>query len=266
MDNTARASHSPSVSTGKRRPSLLALVVIAIIVLLLAALLATVGLAVYTIIEIQTGYANLTPPGWRNATMRGSTSDMRYAISQDDPGLMLACGTLDTEFQSTNLCWRTVDGGAHWKSLNIAPFQQDNSDDSFALVAPRDGNRTFFAVEDNKSAASDYASDPIWITHDAGTSWRHVTTLALDFVGVFDEDSELSNATYRNGRLYALLAPRIENFGTPHLYMAVSMNDGATWTSTERQLSALEKQGWGVDNFAADYRTPNSWFRMLETT
>ncbi|HUY78631.1 MAG TPA: hypothetical protein VMV29_17805 [Ktedonobacterales bacterium] len=105
--------------------------------------------------------------------------------------------------------------------------------------------------------------DAIWVTHDAGQNWRHVTTMSLDYFGVKTEVDELSNAIYRNGRLYGLRQSNDPLNVIPRTF-SVSANDGATWTPVERKPSALEQQGWSGYSFAADYRSPNSWFRTME--
>src|SRR5262249_60883539 len=38
------------------------------------------------------GYQAITPSGWHNASVHGHVTSMHYAVSQDVPGLMLACG------------------------------------------------------------------------------------------------------------------------------------------------------------------------------
>jgi len=202
-------------------------------------------------------YAQTAPLGWTNVTLRGQASGMQYAISQNEPGVIMACGDLQNGYQDTTACWRTTDGGAHWQTVRAGPFQNAPA---FQLAAPRDAGQTFFAVEDNGVGS---AADTIWVTHDAGQNWRRVTTLTLDYDGVFREVKMLSTAFYRNGALYALLIPNEQLDIIPKTFV-VSRNDGATWAPTEQKPSALEQQGWGAFSLAADYRAPDNWYRTME--
>ncbi len=132
---------------------------------------------------------------------------------------------------------------------------------AYQLAAPRDAGQTFFAVENNTTDVTTPEADAIWVTHDAGQTWRHVTTLTLDD-GANIEASELSNATYRNHRLYGLLESVGQLDVIPRTF-SVSSDDGATWMPTEQKQSALEHQGWSGFSFAADYRAPHGWFRTM---
>ena len=208
----------------------------------------------------QIAYRYQAPAGWTNATLQGNTSGMQYAISQNDPGVILGCGTRFGSYQDTTACWRTSDGGAQWQILREGPFENAPA---FLLAAPRDAGQTFFAIENNTLDGATPAADAIWVTHDAGQGWGKVTTLTLDYDGARTETEELSNAIYRNGRLYDLLEKTGQLDVIPRTF-SVSLNDGATWTPVERGPSALEQQGWSGYSFAADYRSPNSWFRTME--
>ena len=73
-------------------------------------------------------YANLAPPDWHNATPHGRIILTGFAVSVDEPGLIFACGWLETlgwpqpwSLGSTRY-WRSTDGGAHWQ-LFQPPFQ-----------------------------------------------------------------------------------------------------------------------------------------------
>ncbi len=53
-------------------------------------------------------YLRISPTGWNNVSLSGSPSGMQYAISQNDPGVILACGSLTQGYRDTTACWRTT--------------------------------------------------------------------------------------------------------------------------------------------------------------
>jgi hypothetical protein len=69
-----------------------------------------------------------------------------------------------------------------------------------------------------------------------------------------------ASATYRDGVLYAAMPESIQ--AVPKDFVR-STGDGATWTRVASAPSTLERSGWGMYAFAADYSAPQSWYRTL---
>jgi hypothetical protein len=211
-------------------------------------------------------YPMLAPDGWTNASVH-TRANPRYAVSSDVSGLMLACGShysVIPHISHSHLTftdpgvyfWRTRDGGARWHVIR-APFTNEDC----RLAAPRSGPNIFFAL----APSADFRSskpEPLWVTHDAGTTWRFVTSIPNKASVEDDTVTALQDGVYRDGRLYALLPPTDQSQHTP-LTFSVSEDDGATWAAPEATPSALEQQDWNVESFAADYSMPHAWYRVL---
>src|SRR5262249_22450281 len=126
------------------------------------------------------GYQAITPSGWHNASVHGHVTSMHYAVSQDVPGLMLACGprvehVLRLQFVDLiQRCWRTRDGGGHWEEF-IVPVEQR----SIVLIAPRQDQGHFFAIARDLDYAGPEqpAQATVWVTRDAGADWRQVASI-----------------------------------------------------------------------------------------
>ncbi len=213
-------------------------------------------------------YATVAPPGWHNITVHGSSNVVsNYVVSSDVPGLILAYGdSLSTGWFGKGTFhhyqWRTFDGGAHWTTSTLSgpcAFPEKDYMDTCALAAPTGGKGTFFAGVDHDSYL---IPADVWVSHDAGTSWRRVTTYRTTSS---DKDyfEALMNGVYRDGRLYILRAPS-DDYAKGPLEFSVSADDGASWTATEAAPSGLERQGWHAITFAADYSAPHAWYRVLE--
>lgn len=211
------------------------------------------------------GYNTVAPAGWHNATVHGSISGIEYAISADDSGVILACGD-DIEFSFNPFpsaavphCWRTRDGGAHWDVIS-APFPFHVA--GLEIVAPHAGDDTFFAFQNYLGPAQVPPPQPFWVTHDAGTTWQPVATIPGDASSLFAVLATYSSAIYRDGVLYALQPPKNLDDVVPGTF-SWSHDDGHTWTVAETAPSALERAGWKVYSFAADYGAAHAWYRTL---
>jgi hypothetical protein len=211
------------------------------------------------------GYQIIAPQGWHNSTVHGHVAGLEYAVSHDDPGLILACGH-SLEFALPSLvtsfphCWRTRDGGSQWATIPSPPFP----DHSFHLIVPRADSGTFFAVGHSLSFRQPPLPQPVLVTHDVGTTWRVVTQLPGDTERENNFENALATGVYRDGKLYVLLVPTSHDEGITPQDFAFSADDGKTWTRAERAPSGLETAGWMVTSFAADYRSPHNWYRSLE--
>lgn len=203
-------------------------------------------------------YANLAPPNWHNATPHGNMFLEDFDVSTDDPGLAVACAHLYTPawpapwaFGATRY-WRSTDGGAQWRMIE-PPF---GSQDDCNMAMPPGGNGTVLAT-----VSSNYESAPstLWVSHDAGLSWRRVVTATA---GDAAENlaSGIHQLVYRRGRLYGWA-----DFGSTAggSAFAVSTDDGATWSALEQRPDPQEQQGWQVFAYAPDYRSDGWWYRDL---
>lgn len=209
-------------------------------------------------------YHTVAPNGWHNSSIPGSYNNPEtIAISGDVPGLILAYGDVlvgnpfHSHFQPVH--WRTRDGGQRWEQI-AGPCHPDNEQfDYCRLVAPLQGHGTIFASEIHNEL--DRPGD-LWVSHDAGTSWRFVTHVK-ETANEYDAVSALATAVIRDGRLYTLRTPDDNTADAPTVF-SVSTDDGATWTNPERAPSTLERRGWHVISFAADYSAAHAWYRTLE--
>jgi hypothetical protein len=203
-------------------------------------------------------YPNLAPPNWHNATPHGTIVLDNFAFSTDRPGLAFACGSLFTlawpepwNFGRTRY-WRSTDGGTHWQTVQ-PPFSNQQYCD---LAIPPGGNGIVLAA-----VSSEFESAPamLWVSHDAGVSWRLVMTAPAGDAAMSLEDG-LHDVVYRNGLMYGDMdfgsAPGGDTF-------AVSANDGATWTLRETILDQLEQQGGRIETIVPDYRSTGWWYRNV---
>lgn len=212
------------------------------------------------------GYHTIAPAGWHNASVHGLTSGMQYTVSADTPGLLLACGERsETVFRPSLIdvirrCWRSRDGGETWDSI-AAPFQ----DRDFYLVAPRRGGAIFFAVEYDLRSDAFRQPHPEWVweTENGGTTWRHVGAIQGDLSSIDAARESLTGAILCDSVLYTLLLSPVDPYDAVPRTFAFSADGGGTWTAAERAPSALERRGWQVYSFAADYTAPHSWLRTL---
>lgn len=212
-------------------------------------------------------YAGVAPAGWHNASIPGPRHvNFHYAFSSTVPGLILAQGEttewgFGTNSTTRGQYWRTRDGGVQWQALAVGPCV--NTFLSLCnLAAPVGGADDFFTLVENET-------DEVWVTHNAGTSWRRLTIHSkyyVDYRAFFDR---LYHAVVRDGRLYMMYAPD-GNYSDPgHSVFSVfsfGNDDGATWTATARAPSTLELAGWGVVSVVADYQAPGAWYRALLRT
>ncbi len=212
------------------------------------------------------GYQIIAPQGWHNVTLHGTINGYEYAVSHDDPGLMLACGSsMEQSFLFAiswkERCWRTHDGGENWTDIQPPPIPSH----SFHLIVPRADAGTVFAVEDN-IALHQQPPQSVVVTHDAGATWQYVTQL-VGGIGDFENvEDTLALGIYRGEKLYSLIAPASKQEGATPQDFAFSTDDGKTWTRPERTPSTLRRTGWQITGFAADYRLPHGWYRSLTNT
>lgn len=213
------------------------------------------------------GYHIIAPQGWHNSTVHGNVIGIEYAVSHDEPGIMLACGSImehpfPFSFSWVPRCWRSYNGGENWTAIQAPPFA-DKSFGAFHLIVPRADAGIFYAVGSNKSFKH-ISPQSVLVTHDVGATWHDVTQLPGDLESELNLENALATGIYRDGKLYTLLVPISHQEGASPQDFAVSSDDGKTWTRAERAPSSAEKAGWQVTSFAADYRSPFSWYRTLE--
>jgi hypothetical protein len=219
------------------------------------------------------------PTGWHDVSPPPDDDLASYAISPDVPGLIVACTAKRTGHVSADLgsgpptFWRTRDGGAHWQRL-------DTPMPTCGGVFPEGGHGTLFAL----SGASPLT---LYVSHDAGDTWRSVLTddgtPGRDLSARFEL---LARGVYRDGALYTAgqadtaasarasatatassLAPTPDI--TPQTRDRVSnafsssTDDSRTWTEVETTLDPYIAQGNASLAIAADYSAPGAWFRLL---
>ena len=211
-------------------------------------------------------YSALAPAGWHNITPHGKTVLFGVASSVDTPGLILACGssfTIAPTDPSTWLFgrlhfWLTHDGGTRWQLLH-PPFE--NGDDC-EVAAPPGGNGTLFAgilPKFSLTPPTTASTATLWVSHNAGTTWRRVTA---NTAGAGHWPHVDIGSYYRHGVLYG--GRTVDSPDGSSSLFAMSIDDGATWTTIESAPSGLEQQGWQVDtNPLPDYRSELAWYRAL---
>lgn len=204
-------------------------------------------------------YPHLAPKGWHNITPHGKTGLYAFAASADSPGLMFACGKLvsitlgdpSTWIPGEQLhLWRSRDGGAHWSLLH-PPFGGQECDLTMPVGEP---NTVYTTVDSSDDPFSTGNRADVWVSHDAGMSWRRISTQ----VGL--PGYQPDGPYYRHGLLYGYgLVGESQTGG-----LSVSANDGATWTPIVSAPSALEQQGWQIDSGTfPDYQGETWWYRAL---
>lgn len=199
-------------------------------------------------------YAGVAPSGWHNASLLGQHINLDYAFSSTVPGLILAHD--NPVPPERRHYWRTRDGGVHWQTLATGPC---GNEETCPIIAPLGGGSTFFAAVRYFSLKR---PGDVWVTHDAGASWRQVTTFRQDS-NDFDYFGALHSAIIRDGHLYMMYAPDDNYIDPGHTMLSVSDDDGASWRATAATHSALERAGWPVVSMAADYQAPHAWYRAL---
>lgn len=205
-------------------------------------------------------YPKLAPPGWHNITPHGKIVLFDFAASAETPSLMLACGSAfnitvtdpTTWIPGRFHFWRTRDGGAHWELLH-PPF----GDGERCGVSIHAGeHESIIAIMDSSSDPTSSTNvTTTWLSHDEGTTWRRITYTNVNSYGL--------GADYRHGLLYSYGSPDDSTNNT----LAVSANDGVTWTPIPSMPSKLQQQGWQIDYDSSppepDYGEDQGWYRVL---
>lgn len=199
-----------------------------------------------------------TPTGWHDVTPPTTQSIAAYAISPDVPGLIVACiGDKTAHVSAAPMglatLWRTRDGGAHWSHLPAMQFSA-----GCELAFPSGGHGTLFAL-------NLYGDGAIRFSHDAGDTWKTVATgSGTSSDGIQQLFAALAGGVYRDGLLYVATASQAANAEAALVStFSMSSNDGATLTALGAGSDPLAHQGFLPLAIAADYRSPNAWFRLL---
>jgi hypothetical protein len=255
-DGAAWRERSTDLAHVSRRPrSLLAAVaVIGLIGALAAVLHGLLGLN-----------ANTPPAGWQTRTPPTNEQVASYAVSPDVPGLIVACIGDQTPHVSAGELgpahiWRSRDAGRHWQRLAVSGFIAGCD-----IALPAGGRGTVVVL--NHLDTEEYVA----VSRDAGDTWKTVASASgvqVDGVrGARSTYYSLATGIYRDERLYAL-TPTVTTFdGQPDAsrvnVLAYTPDDGATWRPIETTPDPLGAQGYLALTFAADYRAPGAWFRVL---
>jgi hypothetical protein len=201
------------------------------------------------------GWRTIAPP-WGAAD---ANSLANYAVSQDVPGLIVACYGVSTTppgqgLSGTAHLWRTRDGGAQWQAV-AATISLDDCGD-LTMIAGSDGLLVTFS----SLAGGPNGAGTIRVSPDAGDTWKTVTRFLPNELGA-NRFTAMQQAVYRDGRLYASL---ILNAYVGRLF-SVSDDDGATWTTLDQvPTPAPGDEPVLTEQFAPDYRAPHAWFRYAE--
>lgn len=196
------------------------------------------------------------PSGWHDITP-SSESLASYAMSPDEPGLIVACigapSHVSADPPGPAVLWRTRDGGTSWQQLN-----SDGYVGTCRVAMPAGGHGLVFAV-------NVLGNEKIQVSANGGDSWR---TLTLSYSeadgGIQAEFAQLAGAVYRDGVLYAAgVATGYGDNGASMSMFSASNDDGQTWRAIEAARDPLLKQGYVVQAIAADYRAPGAWFRLI---
>lgn len=249
------AIHSPPA---RKRPPRRRIRWLAVIALALTVMQLMPNLGLLSPIVSPLVYSHLAPPEWHNATPHGQIALSDFAASTDEPGLMVACGSLFTLawpepwLFGRMRFWRSTDGGAHWQMFQ-PPFEAAQNCN---LAIPPGGQGVVLAT-----VSSDGANAPatLWVSHDAGISWQQVVTAPAGDAAL-SLQAGIKFVIYRHGMLYGNA-----DFGSIDGGLAFdeSANDGATWHALEQSPDRLERQGWTVMATAPDYHSARWWYRDL---
>jgi hypothetical protein len=197
------------------------------------------------------GWQAITPP-WHGAAT--SNSFGQYVVSQDVPGLIVACYGQSTsppnqELSGTARLWRSRDDGAHWQTLaTTIPLG------SCAALTMIMGSGLLVTPGSNLAGSG---SGTLLVSPDAGDTWKTVSRYLPHEIAA-NRFTAMQQAVYRDGRLYASL---IFNAVISRLF-SVSDDDGETWTTLEQvPTPAPDEIPVVTEHFAPDYRAPHAWFR-----
>jgi hypothetical protein len=205
---------------------------------------------------------NMPPAGWQTRTPPTNEQVASYAVSPDVPGLIVACIGDQTPHVSAGELgpahiWRSRDAGRHWHQLVVSGFIAGCD-----IALPAGGRGTVVVL--NHLDTEEYVA----VSRDAGDTWKTVASESgVQVDGVRSTFYSLATGIYRDERLYALTPTKATFDGQPgasHVnVLAYTLDDGATWRPIETTPDPLGAQGFLALTFAADYRTPGAWFRVL---
>lgn len=196
-------------------------------------------------------YPALAPSGWRNITPHGKIVLFSYAASSDEPGLMVACGSLFT-ITLNNLStwkiggyhdWLSKDGGATWALIDT-PFDPG---EYCGAALPSGAHGTIVQSIASGLGPSSGAS-AVWISHDEGRSWARRPQNGYDI--------SIGSWIYRNGALYG---QRI-SVATNDVYFSRSTDDGLTWTDLSEIPDSLVGDGEVYESYVPDFRHAHAWY------
>lgn len=201
---------------------------------------------------VAAGWQTIMPP-WHGAATDRSLE--RYVVSQDVPGLIVACTgqsttPLNQGLSGTAHLWHSRDGGAHWQALAATISLGGCADVSMIT-----GGSGLLVTSGTIVAGA--GTGTILVSPDAGDTWTTVSSYFPHELAA-NRLVAMQQAVYRDGRLYASL---IFNAAISRLF-SVSDDNGVTWTTLEQvPPPAADAIPVVTEHFAPDYRAPHAWFR-----
>jgi hypothetical protein len=199
-------------------------------------------------------YPNLAPAGWHNITPHGNIVLESCDASIDEPGLILACGSLFTITRNHPSTWRfgqkhdwlSRDGGTTWKLLDT-PFDLG---DECTVALPLGQRGTFVEAVAHGDNAT-LAPAEVWVSHDYGRSWIQRPKVRL----AWDIDTWM----YRHGVLYG---ERTDE-ATGDARFSRSTDDGATWTALPDIPDKVVGGDEVFEGYVPDFRQDYAWYGEL---
>lgn len=199
-------------------------------------------------------YPKLAPEGWRNITPHGNVVLFSYATSVDEPGLMLACGSLFTITWNDPATWRfgemhdwlSRDGGKTWKLLDT-PFDLGD----YCTVALPYGQRGTLVEAVVHGDITRPSPAAVWVSHDEGRTWAQRPTIGYA--------ENINSWIYRHGALYGYFT----DAATSNSYFARSADDGVTWTALPGVPDTLVGGDDLYEAYVPDFRQAYAWYGEL---
>jgi hypothetical protein len=199
-------------------------------------------------------YPKLAPEGWHNITPHGNIVLYSYDASVDEPGLVLACGSLFTITWNDPSTWRfgqkhdwlSQNGGITWKRLDT-PF--DLGDDC-TVALPLGHLGTLVEVISHGDNAP-LAPATVWVSHDYGRSWTQQPQAG----SALDSGSWI----YRHGVLYGDQT----DGATGAARFSRSTDDGIAWTALSEIPDRLVGSDRLFEGYVPDFRQDYAWYGEL---
>lgn len=210
------------------------------------------------------------PAGWHDKTPPTDEAYADFAVSFPsgaEASAIAGCATtargpISASPDGRATLWTSTDGGAHWQSAPQSALYA-----GCQVAFPAGSTSTFF-VENLGGSGVNATS---YVALGQLTPNRPPTLTRLFDERAFASDSTtfgaalqnaytlLQESVYRDGKLYAPAALDRASASGIRPGFSVSRDNGVTW----QRLEGPGEPGWETQAIAPDYRSPQSWYRLV---